>query len=164
MCSVFISVFIKVFSSQAFSPAATREVSASALLTYMMSNNYLNSLEGGQVASFPRHNITCPVNSVAPVRINVEEVGRMRMNSRSALSLVAGKRPSAALVSTVTKALSNIVIMSDVQVRSRLSTLLTANLILTLVFRGRFSVCRGSNITRKADSRSLFTTSCLWRN
>ena len=90
----------------------------------MMSNNYLTSLEGGQVASFPRHNITCPVTSAAPLRIDVEEVGRMKMSSRSALSLVAGKHPSAELVSTVTRAPSNIVIMSDVSVRSHLSLIL----------------------------------------
>ena len=88
----------------------------------MMSNNYLTSLEGGEVASFPRHNITCPVNSAAPVRISVEEVGRMKMSSRAALSLTAGKRPSAQLVSSVTRALSNIVIISEVQVRSLLSS------------------------------------------
>lgn len=116
-------VLFSLFFIQAFSPgsAATREVSANTLLTYMMSNNYLNSLEGGQVVSFPRHNITYPVTSAAPFRINVEEVGRMRMSSRSALSLVAGKQPSTQLVSTVTRTLANIVIMSDVQVRSQLS-------------------------------------------
>merc|ERR1719192_1037840 len=37
------------------------------------------------------------------------------MSSRSALSLVAGKQPSTQLVSTVTRTLANIVIMSDVQ-------------------------------------------------
>ena len=93
-------------------------MSATTLLTFMMSNNYLTSLEGGQVLSFPRHSITCPVTSAAPFRINVEEVGRMKMSARSALSLVAGKQPSAQLISTVTRSLSNIVIMSDVQVRS----------------------------------------------
>ena len=73
------------------------------------------------MASFPRHNITCPVTSAAPLKIDVEEVGRMKMSSRSALSLVAGKQPSTQLVSTVTRTLANIVIMSDVQVRSQLS-------------------------------------------
>ena len=118
-------ILICILSFQAFSPgsAATREVSANTLLTFMMSNNYLSSLEGGQVASFPRHNITCPVTSAASLRINVDEVRKMKMTSRSALSLLAGKKPSTELVSTLVRTLSNIVIMTDVQVRSRLLTL-----------------------------------------
>ena len=103
--------------SQVFSPgsSATREVSASNLLNFMKSNDYVTTLEGGKVTSFPRHNIQCPVTlaPAAPVRVSTDEVRRVKVGARSPLSLVVGAQPSRQLVSTITKVQGNVVILSD---------------------------------------------------
>ena len=100
-------------------------MSAETLLNFMMSENYLMMAEDGeQVASLPRHNISCPVSRVQAPRLSpgqVEEIKKMKMGARSALSLVSAAQPSTEsaltkLVSGVTRAHANFVLLHNSQV------------------------------------------------
>ena len=100
-------------------------MSAETLLNFMMSENYLMMAEDGeQVASLPRHNISCPVSRVQAPRLSpgqVEEIKKMKMGARSALSLVSAAQPSTEsaltkLVSGVTRVHANFVLLHNSQV------------------------------------------------
>ena len=95
-------------------------VRAEDLLDYMTQNNLL-VMDGDQVASFPRHNITCPLSTVFGATLTPalsEEVKKMKLGPRSPVCVTSASQPGSekdvkTLITAVTKSQSNFILLHN---------------------------------------------------
>ena len=86
-----------------------------------MTNSNLLVMDGDQVASFPRHNITCPLSTASGAALTPalsEEVKKMKLGPRSPVCVTAASQPGSErevklLITSVTKSQSNFILLHN---------------------------------------------------
>ena len=90
-------------------------------LLEFMTNNNLVVMDGDQVASFPRHNITCPLSTASGASLTpalTEEVKKIKLGPRSPVCVVSAPQPGSEkdvkkLITVVTKSQSNFILLHN---------------------------------------------------
>jgi len=97
---------------------------ASDLVRFMISNGYL-VIDHGQVASFPRHNISCPITTKISLSLaQAAMIKKMKVSPHSPLNLVSSTYPTTAtdmenIAAKVTSVGANMVFLSSTKLTGR---------------------------------------------